>query len=62
MSRKDYELIAASIFEEVKVYQNGDDSNPNIVVIRGVAYSIAERLQRENERFDLEKFIKACGF
>lgn len=62
MTRKDYVLIAEAIAEEVKVYNDGNPKKGDIVVIRGVAYSIAERLQRDNMRFNLETFIKACGF
>lgn len=56
MSRKDYELIAQAIYAAV-----GNPDN-DMQTLRATAYTIANKLQRENMRFNLEKFIKACGF
>lgn len=56
MTRKDYILISGAIRAAV--------SNPanDRATLRALAYTIANELQRENMRFDLEKFIKNCGF
>lgn len=62
MTRKDYELIAAALrssratnytgSENRALYNNGVDN---------AAHNIARALQRDNPRFDRERFLVACG-
>lgn len=48
MHREDYVLIADAINKSETVYD--------------VAWNLCLALQTDNERFDPERFIKACGF
>jgi hypothetical protein len=57
MTRKDYELVAASIKTVVDVTY--DDKAK--ITLREVAMQIAYGLTRTNERFDRNRFLKACG-
>lgn len=61
MTRKDYILIA----EALKSARPADDSN-NFTAARAhhndrVSRLMAERLARDNPRFDRERFLKAAG-
>lgn len=49
MTKKDYELIAASIRKH--------GNNKEVL-----ALDLAARLQCENPHFDRARFLKACGF
>jgi hypothetical protein len=61
MSRKDYELIAAAIKEELTRW--GDmTSVAEVQMARAIASRIAKAMQDENIRFDYARFMKACGF
>lgn len=51
MSKKDYLLLARVI----KQYDSEVDSISNLV------YGIAYELQKDNPRFDINKFLIACG-
>ena len=53
MSKKDYELVAAII----RGHQDGGDRD---IVVRGLALSMAMEFQKDNPRFNKERFIKAC--
>lgn len=72
MSRKDYEVVASAINEvrwEAKTSAPGepevDLSDPQVVgmlmATRDVAVELAHVFARDNERFDRERFYKACG-
>lgn len=57
MSRKDYQLIAAAIKDEVE--------HSNIVqreVLAFVAIRLASVFVLDNSRFDRKRFLAACGF
>ena len=54
MTRKDYILIAEAI-AEIKERELGHRT------IRFIVNRFAERLSRENPRFDMYKFGEACG-
>jgi hypothetical protein len=56
MSKKDYVLIASAISES-RVFAGSDDKNG----ITLATFSIADKLQRENPRFDRGRFLTACG-
>ena len=55
MTRKDYVAIAAAI-KPLMDYRHTDRH-----VVECVAQNIAMALQRDNARFDRERFLKACG-
>lgn len=62
MSRKDFELIAATI----KGLIPGDMADTNAPVFsvyhrQHVAWRFAEALRRTNNRFNAERFLRACG-
>lgn len=48
MTRKHYELIAAIIRSQS--------------TIQDIAEELAFRFKEENTRFDIDKFLEACGF
>lgn len=51
MTKKDFELIAEAIYQADISWEATDV----------VAKEFAERLEKQNPRFDKEKFIKDCG-
>jgi len=55
MTRRDYELIADSIYTLWQV----DDADP--YTLEEVAHELALSLSQNNPRFDALRFIKACG-
>ena len=57
MTRKDYERIASAIS---KAFYGLDDSRHRDSV-RMVAMMVAEELAKENPRFQMERFMSACG-
>lgn len=56
MSRKDYRAFASLI----KAFKDGADAgfNPNL---RDLALGLSAVFAQDNERFDQEKFLVACG-
>lgn len=63
MTKKDYEKFAAMMRTHICVnvepadqWEAGYDS-----AMREVANSLASVFQRDNPRFDRERFLKACG-
>lgn len=68
MTRKEYEMIAAAIREEVSfLKRNVLEMTPEIVTARqssvcAVAVNIAFALAQDNPRFDKDRFMAACGF
>jgi len=56
MTRKDYELIAR-VFADL----NESESEGDKVSLARVARELAIELWKDNERFDGDKFLKACG-
>jgi hypothetical protein len=58
MTRKDYVLIADTLANLMKDFNNcGDDS----VSLSLVAEELADALQTDNARFDRARFLTACG-
>lgn len=58
MTKKDYELIARNIAQVQREFRGVEDG---INAIRDVAVFIASDLERDNPRFDRERFLNACG-
>lgn len=56
MSKKDYELIAKTIRE----FYNMQDIN-HTSDVEPLAHYFAVALADTNERFDVDRFLKACG-
>ena len=58
MTRKDYVLIAQTLSDLMKDFNNcGDDS----VSLSLVAEELADTLANDNPRFDRARFLDACG-
>ena len=58
MTRKDYVLIAQTLSDLMKDFNNcGDDS----VSLSLVAEELADTLANDNPRFDRARFLEACG-
>lgn len=58
MTKKDYELIARNIAQVRREFRGVEDG---VNAIRDVAVFIASDLERDNPRFDRERFLIACG-
>jgi hypothetical protein len=56
MTRKDYEMIARSIFVDRETL---DDEQKKVVDF--IAKGLAEQLGAMNPRFDAMRFVLACG-
>lgn len=57
MTKKDYILIAETI-REARFHQKDERGRGAIEV---VAHRIAESLKKENTRFEMSRFLEACG-
>lgn len=57
MSKKDFETIA-KVFKSEQEYADKYNTNPSLVI---VAAKLAECFSKCNPRFDVIKFIHACG-
>lgn len=55
MTKKDYVLIAEGIQRHRKSYGGRTDA-----VVKEVVYDLAQALEQENDKFDAERFTKAC--
>ena len=53
MTKKDFQLIA----DVLKAHQDGSAGDH---VVRGLVMSFAIELAKTNERFNKERFVKAC--
>lgn len=57
MTKKDYELIAKTIREQIESAPS--DYDRHTVTIS--AYNLAIAMSKENPNFNMPKFLKACG-
>ncbi len=57
MTRKDYILIASAIKD---VAEQWKAESRYAIVADNLASTIGRRLESENDRFDYQRFIKAC--
>ena len=61
MTRKDYVALAAAI-NAVRIPEAADQFHAGYwCAVRDVANKITETLSADNQRFDRERFLKACG-
>ena len=58
MTRKDYVAMAQVIREEV---DNFDSIPEAMTAIHNITEGMAKVFKQDNERFDYERFISACG-
>lgn len=60
MSRKDFELIAKVLGTEHALFDLKGDKKA-LAAIESVAREFAHRLHSTNDRFDAQRFLRACG-
>jgi hypothetical protein len=58
MTRKDYVLIADTLANLMSDFNNGGEDSISLSL---VAQELADALQADNDRFDRERFLTACG-
>ena len=56
-TKKDYNLIARAIKDE----RLEDESKEGLLIFRDITNRLADYLEKDNPRFDRNKFFKACG-
>jgi hypothetical protein len=62
MTKKNYMMIANAIADTLEEYRNLDTSGTMArMAIRDVAITIADTLETDNDRFDRNTFLIACG-
>ncbi len=61
MTKKDYELIAEAINELSTKPIKGIPDDAFADGVRAVAEHLAVALNRDNPRFDKDRFMEACG-
>ena len=59
MTRKDYERIAAAVREARECSRGNFEQE---IGVSRVAHRLAYALLNDNERFDTDRFLAACGF
>jgi len=57
MSKKDYILIATAINAEWRYRFDNAEAKAGIL---GVVHTLADALERENTKFDRQRFVEAC--
>jgi len=69
MTRKDYELIAKAILQTREFYEKGIPDNymvgqvfQNASTCSRIVANLSNAMRIENPRFDVDKFLKACGY
>jgi hypothetical protein len=66
MTKKDYELIAGSVWRSVRSYEwiekNKVKREAKRNALHLVATDLSARLAHDNPKFDKDKFMTACGF
>lgn len=60
MTKKDYQLIAGRIKILKSDYDKRQQPDKSDAMV-DFAYLLSLKLERENERFDRERFLVACG-
>lgn len=65
MTKKDYELIALAVNKAraLEIQQGAKDKNLEVVnyALGSFVGELGNLLMKQNERFDFDKFAKACG-
>lgn len=61
MTRKDYELIAKRISDQIELTHFSNDNHSARMSLRSLARNLAEDLAKGNQRFDRDRFLAACG-
>jgi hypothetical protein len=61
MTKRHFIALAAIVRGNVEAVANGDEDENVHAMLETVASEIADFCGRENERFDRDKFMGACG-
>jgi hypothetical protein len=61
MSRKDFKLIAGILFTYQPQPIEGNDVDAELRLWTAIVERFAAELHQTNERFDRDRFVKACG-
>lgn len=61
MQYRDYETIAQAIRQQVNMERKLDGAPLKLAIIRGTATRIAMAIAVSDQRFDPERFMRACG-
>ena len=62
MTRKDYVLISKTINHHLaNMGMSGKATSKEFEAVGAIAHKLARELERENPRFDRDKFLDACG-
>lgn len=61
MTRRDYEMLAGAIRDSRPWNADANPYAPGPVAWLATAYTLAQRLMRENPRFDAGRFMSDCG-
>lgn len=64
MTRKDYEKIAHAVYTALRYASLGNCGKPapsTELVLENLAEQLADILANENDRFNRDRFIDACG-
>jgi hypothetical protein len=65
MTRKHYEMIAADFAREVEQCAGQDrrfGAGTPLAALYSLAVRMTDTFQKTNDRFDSDRFLKACGF
>lgn len=61
MTRKDYELIAGILKGAYNYEATFNDNDKGAKAIEGISHTFATMLEKQNPRFDRDRFLSACG-
>lgn len=65
MTKKDYELIATELRLDLMKYREHQDSQPDYTAkyqaVWEMCYRLSHVFQDQNNKFNRNKFLKACG-
>ena len=61
MTKKDYEVIASQVLMVRQLFAGTSIAGESWEVLTGLSYQLAKALKEENNKFDRDKFLKACG-
>lgn len=61
MTKKDYELIANQVLMVRQLFAGTSIASESWEVLTGLSYQLAKALKEENDKFDKDKFLTACG-
>lgn len=61
MTKKDYIKIAAQFANAIEIIKENKIEVNSLEIITALVKDFATMLQKDNERFDTDRFLTACG-